>query len=366
MSITFDIPGVDQHRERLDRVSVEKALIFFGAGPPSLDVPSRVRDFLLRRKLRRKSPFEAVTSLPGGVLCSGVHPFIGAAQVAFDRHLPLTLSPDHVWIVIAQGYAHHVRLDAEELRAQFVAHDDRETLRVRRDDFVRGASDNAWTEVFSEFSAQLKVRIGEHHDRVVANFSTTDELARAVSQLVLMDAMGAYFSYRLDTRCGIPRVTLEGEPADWRALQERTASLRAFGLGWWVEPLLSVLEYLVRAAEGEVDPDFWCSMYKLESVSGGPRITGWIHNFFPYLHSVPPGQFVRNEFLDSWPPTRERHLFNGPATDDFPRALSTVPFRWEYLGEALDMLFIAGFVGVAQDEQTGSVSPALGWAVRDA
>jgi hypothetical protein len=49
-----------------------------------------------------------------------------------------------------------------------------------------------------------------------------------------------------------------------------------------------------------------------------------------------------------------------------PAGLSRVPFVWDYLGTKLPMQFVAGFVGVAQDEDTLAVRPAIGWAVGDA
>ncbi|HUQ06910.1 MAG TPA: DUF4419 domain-containing protein, partial [Kofleriaceae bacterium] len=35
------------------------------------------------------------------------HPFVAAVHAAFDEHRPLVLSPDAVWLCIAQGLATH-------------------------------------------------------------------------------------------------------------------------------------------------------------------------------------------------------------------------------------------------------------------
>ena len=66
-----------------------------------------------------------------------------AVHLAYHRHYPLVLTPDAVWMCIAQGFAHHVSQNAEKLRNMFVDHDGKKTLVVRRDDFVRGSVDNA-------------------------------------------------------------------------------------------------------------------------------------------------------------------------------------------------------------------------------
>jgi hypothetical protein len=50
------------------------------------------------------------------------HPLIEAVHTAFAEHYPLTLSPDDVWLCLAQGFALHVEANAEGLRSRFVRH----------------------------------------------------------------------------------------------------------------------------------------------------------------------------------------------------------------------------------------------------
>lgn len=80
------------------------------------------------------------------------HPLLQAAHLAFARHYPLTISPDAVWICLAQGFAQYLNANAEVLRNHAVRHQGKLTLSVRRDDFVKGSPDNPWSEVFSSFS----------------------------------------------------------------------------------------------------------------------------------------------------------------------------------------------------------------------
>ncbi|XXY47471.1 DUF4419 domain-containing protein [Sorangium sp. So ce269] len=49
-----------------------------------------------------------------------------------------------------------------------------------------------------------------------------------------------------------------------------------------------------------------------------------------------------------------------------PSGISTAPFLWHHLGSELDMEFLAGFVGGAQDKHGLALRPAIGWAVREA
>src|SRR5215470_17051358 len=73
-------------------------------------------------RVRTGRPVEACASnLESLVQCPG-HPFVQAAHFAFAEHLPLILSPDDVWLCIAQGFGTHVELNAEVFRDRFVAH----------------------------------------------------------------------------------------------------------------------------------------------------------------------------------------------------------------------------------------------------
>src|SRR5262245_2018270 len=95
-----------------------------------LDVQQSIESLLQRR-------IEAMALAdPRLVCCKDTHPFAQAAHDAFYDHLPLTISPDDIWFCLVQGFAHHVNLNAEALRHQFVRHEGKLKLRVDRPDFV--------------------------------------------------------------------------------------------------------------------------------------------------------------------------------------------------------------------------------------
>ena len=64
--------------------------------------------------------------------------------------------------------------------------------------------------------------------------------------------------------CGIPEITLKGTVEDWKLLHEKALSLGRYDLEWWTEELRPVLDQFVAAALGEVDRQFWSSIYKLK------------------------------------------------------------------------------------------------------
>ena len=306
---------------------------------------------------------EACSEAEGRVFHAGYHPFIAAVDAAYRQHLPLALSPDHVWLLVAQGFARIVQADPEAMRASFVSHAGTVALEVRRDEFVPGSRHNDWPGVFAEFSQAIRSHIGdENHGNLVVEFSTTGPTERAASAIVLMDAMQSYFTYSLMTLCGIPEVRLEGSPADWTRLAASTRRLgERYGCGWWTEHLTPFLDRVAACAGGADDPELWRSIYKLDDSSGGPFATGWITQCFPYLQSSQDGSLKRNDYLGR--PDRGSHEYGGVTTDAWPGALSRAPFLWTILTQVHRMTFAAGFTHFTQDRRDRSVRPAIGWAV---
>jgi hypothetical protein len=327
------------------------------------------------RPLKTHGLKQAVEKLVGGpvetccdytcqaVAQPGYHALIAAADLAYMRHHPLVLSPDVIWLTIAQGFAQHVSNHAEELRPRLVPHQEEATIRVRRDDFIPGSPENPWAEVFPAFSTAIREVVGPRtHALLLADFSTTGPAERAASEVVLMGAMQSYFRYRCDTFCGIPAVTLEGTVEDWENILRRVQALAGYGLGWWTGAVVPILEQFRAAAQGTVDASFWQRLHKQVDDSGAPYLSGWLPRLFPYLKEGGGGMPVtvtrRNPDL-----YRERRG-GGITHKRLPSSLSRVPFVWHYRGGDHEYEFVAGVVAVEQDRATLAVRPRAGWAVR--
>lgn len=310
-----------------------------------------------------RTPLESCCDYSSDVIAVDHHPLIAAAHIAFDEHRPLTLSPDMLWLAIVQGVALHVNLNAEHLRKEFVQHEGKEKISIRRDDFRMGSPENPWPEVFSAFSGEIQKRVGAKHALFVERFSTTGAVEKAAFEVAFLDAMQSYFNFELETLCGIPEVLLEGRTEDWEKIRGKLADLEPLGLGFWTARLRPILEQFIRASKGDVERPFWQNLYKIEDNSGGPYITGWITHFLPYAkereHETDRVTYFENPFINE-----SKDSFSGLSTNHFSSGLSMAPFVWDYLGRKYDYEFIGGFVGVTQDKQTLAVRPKIGWAVR--
>lgn len=300
---------------------------------------------------------------------NGVHPLLGAIGRAFVDHRPLVLSPDAVWLTIAQGVAQHIRLHADELRPRLVAHAGKKTLAVS----VHGAMPTdaeSWRAVVDQLAKQLDTEI-TGADLFECDFSTSTDVERMVGRVILLDAYSPYFAYWLMCVCGIPSITLTGTADDWRRIRSRVDTITEYGLETWCRSLRPILDQFARAASGDVDTAFWRRIYNPVETYGVEVITGWATRFYPYLDldgaldrpnpmldlpiDEPRGRPVKDP--DAW-------SYDGPgiASSSVPATLAKaiVNVNDQVTGENRAVALHAGLVGIAQDAD-GALRPVAGW-----
>jgi hypothetical protein len=281
---------------------------------------------------------------------------------AYADHRPVVLSPDMVWLAVSQGFARFVNAHAEQLRSRLVSHEQKQELVVTTaDDLLAEGAD--WSRVVGDFAAALGRHTNEHIAEIItADFSTTGAVERIASQVTLMDAFKAFFDYKaVYIVCGIPSITLQGTPDDWRRLQTKTRQLADYGLQEWVAQLEPVLAEFVKAAEGQPDQRFWqdiVSRKHPDELRGGGC-------------SREPGTPLDGWFLKLFPDDDGHTKAEVPYDyHDMPTDLSTAAFRYLRVGpggELLDetsMELVAGFVGIDEDDVTHTLTPRIGWLVR--
>lgn len=63
-----------------------------------------------------------------------------------------------------------------------------------------------------------KKEVGGHLvETLTCNFSTTTSLEKTVSEITIMETVKSYFEFiTIMIVCGIPEITLEGTPQDWK------------------------------------------------------------------------------------------------------------------------------------------------------
>jgi hypothetical protein len=185
--VTFPVAtNIKPNRTPLPTVSFREEITDFNKGP--IEARGCNYDHVL---MTPTSPWKGRATMNG---------FLRATHEAFASHYPLILSPDDVWLAIAQGFANHVNANAEKIRDRFVQHEGQKHIEIEVP-FRKGSPDNDWPSTFAEFATQIGKHIGDEKRQLVVNdFSTTGPVERAVSQIVLMDAMKPYVSYGVRTQ----------------------------------------------------------------------------------------------------------------------------------------------------------------------
>ncbi|GAB3016057.1 DUF4419 domain-containing protein [Niabella terrae] len=289
----------------------------------------------------------------------GYHSFFDGMYHAYAEHRPFTLSPDMIWLLILQGFSQHVNAHAETLRPRLVSHKGKITLVVRNDKIRLDDPASPWEEVFPEFTRQINDNtVGQQLGPLVADFSTTTPATRMAAEITLMDAMKKYFEYLvLIVGCGIPSITLEGSPADWKSVLARTQSLKKYDLGWWTDELEPILQEFINAAEKKVNIHFWQQMFKYHEAGGfykSKSIDGWIVKFFPYDRD---GRCNNLDSLSgSW---------------NLPPEICKVDLKHQKLNPdgsivTTPLELWAGFMGLHQDRKDYTLRPRIGWIIRKA
>lgn len=301
----------------------------------------------------------------------GIHPLAAAVHYAFSEHRPLLLSPDIIWMVLAQGFAQHINNCAEELRSSFVRHSGKQVLQVRVNQL---SEPHHWATAIEEWSLQIRDFVGADLYRLMeCNFSTSTPITRTASHIVMMDAFQQYFDYQCSCICGIPNITFLGTVEDWQSIRERVELMGQYELYWWTERVLPICEEFIQTAAGNPNQEFWKSIYKPQAIYGGEVITGWLAHLFPYLQneltqraSIPVKTLpdIRNQILDI--ELEELNVEDGISPRSLPPGLSRTELVLETLtSQPKRIELVAGFIGIRQHPDTGILEPEIGWAVRE-
>ena len=315
---------------------------------------SKPKELLPLRKVESKGNTLSVNvDADSLVLWYGVHPFFYGMYDAYAEHRPFVLSPDMVWILISQGFSHHINADPEKYRDRMVDFSEKKSLVIESDQPLDSAE---WDKLIPEFADKIRNNTkGTIAETIIADFSTTTSYEQIASEITLMETTKAFFDFVvIYIACGIPEVTLLGTTEDWQKVYDKAMQLRSFDLDWWIDELEPILAQFVKASKGKADIKFWRNMFKWHTQEeyGAPNIIdGWIVKFFPY------DKYGKRFDLEAL--TRDSNLPDEMAEADV-RFVELYPdgSRMETMIE-----LYGGFVGLEQNPETYALTPKIGWKV---
>ncbi|KAJ7143034.1 hypothetical protein C8R44DRAFT_692575 [Mycena epipterygia] len=323
--------------------------------------------------------------------------FVQTVITAYNQHYALVIRPDDVWLAILSQFNFFVNANAELLRANFVAHEGKRAL-------VIYAEGDRYTVDFGSMSRQMTELVEKNvvdpalREWVTPNFTTTTVNDVTVSAVLLMATLKEYFSYGMFcSMCGIPRVTLEGEKADWVNILGRLEKLKEYGIetiAWYhlLRPAISRFVAAFDAPESPENVDFWQRVASLESMgSGSDYYSGWINAFNAFSNEgrwlgmdlnktavspVSPEDLTAEEFWETYSNSYPGLVLDGTPyhrvdADEVPPGYAEVDVSLHDNGEKFDCFMVAGMIGMhvssSQDlalsptGQDDTLQPAAGW-----
>lgn len=306
--------------------------------------------------------------------------FVDTVIEAYNNHRGLIVRPDDVWLAILTQFSFFVNGHAEAFRKVFVAHEGKRELVVESGG-NRYTMDTA--SMVDRMIALMEEQIADPslRDWIMPNFTTTTAVDKTTCAIVMMGMIKDYFAYKFTLRCGIPKVTLEGEKRDWETILHRIEHLKKYGIQTiaWYHLLRPILTRFVTAYDHPNHPDsldFWNKIAHRELGSGPQWLSGWITAFCVFnergqwqgnmlneerirerepkklLRPADPLQLTPSHFAAVYT-IRERTPFL--ALDGFPYPTiesQDVPCGYVYMdvtlednGRLIDTMLIAGSVG---------------------
>jgi len=305
---------------------------------------------------------------------------------AFQQDLHLVLRPDDIWLSILTQFSMFVNGNSEHLRTQFVAHQGKKELVI---DIGPQPIFNVGMGRFAQAMTQfIQENVVDPHLRelIMPNFSTTTDDDNSVAAIVMMGTLQSYFDYSVQSGCGFPSVTLQGEKSDWEEILLKVQRLAKYGpqMTEWTRLLIPVVEYMIASFTQPTSPDiknFWLRACHAAGIggSGGVRtLSGWITAFCFFTKTGKRTSEYTDEYLSRFSgrvsiAERKRLVLGDivyPVIDHFsiPKGIVTVPVTIQDPATGLEheTTMVAGSVGmmpsaVESGGDLNRVQPRSGW-----
>ena len=321
-----------------------------------------------------KKIYHCSSKLDEAIYVSGLrgHPILEGYYQSYAKHIPVTVSPDILWMLIVQGFSRHIDQNAEKLRNKFVDFDGQKTLIVDGDEWtIEEITREGWESTFAAFVELIKRNAGDSMVKIITpTFSTTTPTIQVSSQIAIMSCFKNYFKYiRLYGGCGFPYINLQGTLKDYEELKSKVEKLKGFDIDDWIMELIIIIDKIIETKKGKIDIDFWKNMIKnketIEPRGSGAltkveNIDGWLLNFYPYYK-------VDDVFKKCEKLVRKTD-FNKPLDvknlENIPEEMVEVPLIMHHkiTGKDTELTIKTGFLGMIQ-EKNGLAKPEIGWFI---
>ena len=306
---------------------------------------------------------------------SNLNPLFQSVYLAYTHHIPLILSPDHIWLTIIQGLSQHIKHNPDPFSK--IVNETKMDLKLLRKDFIYKSHTNDWVNGISDINKQMKSKIEQDYFKNCSHkFSTTSKIETVSYNIAILDSLQKYYKFELDEGCTLTKVKLLGVLNDWLIIKQKVENLKKYHIFWWIEHLLPILDKFIKAFEGEEDKIFWNSIIKrVEPARSETKnyADGWILNLFPYVYDEYNDTYKKNpalrkieEFLNFDDQIKESNVLKEDVISLLPDGLNSIPFKFIDLGNnrmEYDMRLSSGFMGCQLEGEF--IKPVIGCCVTE-
>lgn len=214
---------------------------------------------------------------------------MSAIVACYNNHWVLITSPEHWWSVVNLRIAAAIDAhgDCDEVRKILVNHRGKKHLNIEVGPTLSNI-DYSW--LFNQFSSEItrNINIPNYVKFMEANFSTTTQEQRIISQVTLMASLKKYFSYGFSAKCGIPGLEMKGNEEDWKMLINKFNRLeetlkpimQILKLKAWFTSTKIIFDKLLESYKGKPDTEWWSHILCWNETYGSGKRDHW-DGWFP-------------------------------------------------------------------------------------
>ena len=329
------------------------------------------------------------------------HPVLEAYYLAFLDHYPVVLSPDILWMLVLQGFSHHVRINAKNLKGKFVKNSQNKgkiivTQSANGDSNINEVSSQRWGDIFKDFVELSKESIdGPILHLFTPYFTTTTPTIEYASQIAIISILNPFVKYikrfnpNICGGCGFPYINLQGTLQDYKQLKMKIEGLKGYLIDDWINKLISIVDKIIDTKNGKIDKQFWENMitnqerkYQEEvPAQSSPgyitvdrveiKIFGWIFDFFPFV-KIPHGheqvstqedfeKYGQIKFQNYVLARNHEKFFEDSSFSDLPEEMININANYKNrYGKKAELGIKTGFLGYSINENR-EFQPEIGW-----
>lgn len=247
--------------------------------------------------------------------------------MAYLHHWPIIINPNHLWLMVLQGFSKHMELNnnSERNRYKFVNFDGEEKkihFETKMNLFM--ASEDQWNSFIEKLLDETSKKLVECGKNLInlfkEKFSTSTREAEIANNVTILSSFKKYFKYSMGGTCGISKIIIEGTIEDWELLSKKVEELGNIDeeIVFWTSEMQIIIKKIIDTLKTrKPDLDFYKNIVQITDRNRECLpylINGWIIKFIPYDKDGKKNNFNSPDF-------------NGLTIYEIPSQMINLPFN---------------------------------------